>query len=275
MDALFRKKNARHRFSHGFGLRYTGIWQDEITYTRTDSVYVRHFVTSDLHFADLRYFFSHDRILDPFSGNVSLQSGSGYLKGSFEFNYRFSYAKKNKGLDVRLFTGAFLDENESPVRNHNFRMSGWAGSHDYQYEEYYFGRTDDHGFWKQQFMVHDGGFKAPTALGQTGEWLAAINISADLPFPLPIKLFGDLGTYAGIGDVFDDIDNKVMFDAGLALVPFRGFLEVYFPLFASDDIKRAWDTNNVTFAEKIRFVLNIKALDPYKIRNKATQMQLY
>ncbi len=265
---IARKKTPRSSFNHGFGFRYSGIWQDEIQYTQVDTDYVRKFVNQDLYFANLNYFFSNSRILDPFSGNVNFEAGDSYVKAGIEFNYRFSYAKKNSGIDVRFFGGAFLDENESQLLNYNFRMSGWEGSHDYKYEEYYFGRTDDHGLWKQQFMIRDGGFKAPTVLGQTGKWLAALNITADLPLPLPIKVFGDLGTYSGISDVFDDIDNKVMFDAGLALVPIRGVLEVYFPLFASDDIERVWDTNNITFAEKIRFVFNIKALDPYAIRNR-------
>ncbi len=158
--------------------------------------------------------------------------------------------------------------NNSELRNYNFRMSGWQGSQDYLYDELFFGRTDDHGLWDNQFVVRDGGFKIPTGVGQSNQWIAAMNISADLPFPIPLSVFFDVGTYEGINTVFEDIDNYVMYDAGICIAPVKGVFEIYVPLFYSKDIDKNLETNDFSFIDKVRFVFNLNKLAPVKMRNK-------
>jgi len=262
----FRKSTPRSKMSHSLLYRNISIWQDEVTYELKDTLYQRNNVNTYLNFNQLKYAFTNTRTIDPFNGYINLESGDHYTKLSGEFNYTFSYAKWKKGVNVRLFAGGFLDNTGTDFRNYNFRMSGGAGDQDYLYDEYYFGRTDDHGLWKQQFLIRDGGFKIPTAVGQSNQWIAALNLDIDIPIPIPISIFADLGTYEGISNVFEDLDNVMMYDVGIALKPFPGIFEVYFPLFYSDDINKALDTNDITFAEQIRFVLNINKLTPQAIR---------
>jgi hypothetical protein len=264
----FRKKSPRSTLQHSFAFRNISIWQDEINYARIDSSFARNNVTSFLNFNELSWNVRDQRKLDPYAAQVRLEQGADYMKLAGEFNYRFSYKRPRKGIDVRVFAGGFVYNDISPNRNYNFRMSGWEGSRDYLYDEIYFGRTDDNGFWKQQFLVRDGGFKIPTFVGQSNQWIAAVNVTADIPVPIPVSLFGDIGTYEGISDVFEDLDNKVMYDGGIAFRLFRDIMEVYIPLFYSDDIDKSFEVNDINFAEQIRFVLNVNKLTPDAIRER-------
>jgi len=264
----FRKKRARSTLQHSISYRNISIWLDEVGYEFKDSSYQRQNMNTYQNFNELAYRITNKRTLDPYSGTVRIEQGSNYSKISGEFKYRFSYAKFKKGVDVRVFAGGFLDNGNANTRNNNFRMSGWDGSQDYLYDELYFGRTDDGGLWKQQFLVRDGGFKTPTVVGQSNKWIAALNLDIELPVPIPISIFTSIGTYEGISDIFSDLNNQVMYEGGLAFKPFRDILEIYVPLFYSDDINQTLELNNVDFWEQIRFVFNINNITPYAIRNR-------
>ncbi|MFM7823727.1 MAG: hypothetical protein ACKPB3_08125, partial [Bacteroidota bacterium] len=119
----------------------------------------------------------------------------------------------------------------------------------------------------RQMLVRDGGFITPMALGQSGKWLVALHISSDNPTPLPIRPFFNLGTYEGIGQVFPDIKSQFMYEGGLTLSLVKGIAEVHFPLLNSKDIDKTLEVNNVKFAEKIRFVLDLSKLSFDQLRN--------
>ncbi len=77
-----------------------------------------------------------------------------------------------------------------------FRMSGQTGSQDYLYDNIFLGRTETEGVLSKQFTDTDGGFKAFSFAGQSSHWLAALNFKTSLGnLKLPIKLYGDIGTY--------------------------------------------------------------------------------
>ncbi|MBL0342035.1 MAG: M1 family metallopeptidase [Bacteroidetes bacterium] len=264
----FRKNSPRSKITHTLALRSINLWEEFYEYMLTDSIYKKSAVTNFLNFNEITYSIQNKRVLDPYKSNIRLEQGKDHLKLALEFNYRFSYAKRNKGIDLRLFAGGFIVESKA---NYNFRMSGWQGYQDYLYDEIYFGRSDDHGFWDNQFMIRDGGFKIPTFVGQSNKWLAALNISVDLPLPLPISFFADIGTYEGINKVFPELNNSLMYDGGIALKLFREVLEVYVPLFNSEDIQKSLDTNDIKFFDKVRFVFNLNRIAPIRVRNSLLQ----
>lgn len=266
VDFTFRKKTPRSKIEHALGLRSINLWQDEIVPVQSAEEYSSEIVSTYLNFNEISYRITNSRLLDPYAIKFTLENGSDHLKLYGEFKYRLSYAKTKKGVDFRLFAGGFL-VNKNDVRNYNFRMSGWQGSQDYLYDELYFGRTDDHGLWDNQFVVRDGGFKIPTFVGQSNQWIAALNVSADLPLPVPVSVFLDLGTYEGINTVFEDIDNLVMYDAGICISPVKGVFEIYIPLLYSKDIEKNLETNDFKFIDKVRFVFNLNKLAPVRLRN--------
>ncbi|HEX5000989.1 MAG TPA: M1 family metallopeptidase [Bacteroidia bacterium] len=262
----FKKQHPKSTLQHSVLVRSVFIKQDEIVYNYDGTDYIPEKTSAGLTFNEVNYLLSNSRPVDPFQVAATLEQGPNHLKSAITFNYTFSYAKFNKGLHTRTFFGGFIKNNEHE-RNYNFKMDGWSGSDDYKYDGLYFGRTDGDGFWSRQFLVRDGGFKAPTAVGQTADWLGAVNFTADLPLPLPISLFLDIGTYKGIKKVFPDIGNTVMYDGGICISLGEDFFGVYLPIFYSDDIRTAYDANDVSRSETIRFVLNINKLSLQHIRN--------
>jgi hypothetical protein len=263
---IFRSNRPRSRKEQSLMVRHVTVWQDEIRYTANGSGFSRDFISTEQNISEIGYDVIHSKAIDPWRFNTTMQHGSEHLKITAELNYRFSFKKKNKGFDVRIFAGGFL-RNETTVRNYNLRMSGWKGRDDYLFDEIYFGRNDSRGLWPNQFLVKDGGFKIATAIGQTRDWLAAVNLQADLPLPLPVKLYFDIGTFEGITTVIEGESKVVMFNGGLAVSLIKNTLEVYVPLFYSSDIRRNLEVNNVSFAEQIRFVFNIRNLAPVKLRD--------
>ncbi len=263
---IFRSNRPRSRKEQSLMVRHATVWQDEIRYTANGSGFSRDFISTEQNVSEIGYDVIHSKAIDPWRFNTTMQHGSEHLKITAELNYRFSFKKKNKGFDVRIFAGGFL-RNETTVRNYNLRMSGWKGRDDYLFDEIYFGRNDSRGLWPNQFLVKDGGFKIATAIGQTRDWLAAVNLQADLPLPLPVKLYFDIGTFEGITTVIEGESKVVMFNGGLAVSLIKNTLEVYVPLFYSSDIRRNLEVNNVSFAEQIRFVFNIRNLAPVKLRD--------
>lgn len=263
----FRFRPSSHRSPIHAGIRLTNITilKDEIEYTPVADGYSKKFVTPAFNFTELQFRFANRLLPDPYDLELALQSGPRHLKLSAEFHYHLSYAKKNKGIDMRFFAGGFIFNNEKR-RNYNLRMSSWRGRDDYLYEEIYFGRNDAHGFWDNQMVIRDGGFKIPTVVGQTGKWLASINLSADLPLPVPLKFYFDLGTFEGITTIMEGISKSVMYDGGVGLVLMKNTLEVYVPLFMSKDIRENLEVNDTRFTDRIRFVMNIRNLAPVKLR---------
>jgi hypothetical protein len=262
-----RKRVAKSTVDQQFNFRNIHIWQEEIIYTETGGSYIPSKETAHLYFNAFSYQLKNSRTLDPFSLNVAIENAANHTKSSVEFIYKFSYPRYGRGLQTRIFAGTFLN-NDEPQRNYNFRMSGWDGSDDYRYDEYYFGRNETEGLWSRQFLIRDGGFIVPTAVGQTDSWLAAINIHADLPIPFPVKVFLDIGTYDGIKEVFPDIGNTFMYDGGICLSAGYDLFEIYVPLFVSDDIQSNLDANDIKLKETIRFVLNINRLSLQRMRNQ-------
>jgi hypothetical protein len=107
------------------------------------------------------------------AGKINVQQGRGFVKASIEAKYRISFKEKNKGFDIRLFAGQFfIKNNTGPYR---FRMAGQRGFQDYLFDDTFLGRTDTKGVFAQQFTETDGNFKVPTSVGQTSDWLIALN----------------------------------------------------------------------------------------------------
>ena len=60
-------------------------------------------------------------------------------------------------------------------------------------------------------------------------------------------------------------NDKLNYNAGALIFIGNNFLEVYFPLIISKQIKNTLELNNISFGERIRFTLNIKLLNPVKL----------
>lgn len=190
----------------------------------------------------------------------STQTPGSRFKLYLEAWTKLIYFRKNKGFSVRLFAGTFLDKNYS-AGDFRFRLSAPAGYQDYGFDQYFIGRSETDRIWSQQMMHGDGDFKAFSFVGQTDRWLVAVNLKADIPV-LPLSLYMDFGTYAGAGSAFSG-SQAFVYNGGICIEALPGILEIYLPLFMSSDINNAINLNTDNYWQRIRFMINLKNLDPF------------
>ena len=199
----------------------------------------------------LKLVVENTRALYPYSAELQIDQGKGFVRTAFTGNYYFNYSKTG-GANVRVFAGKFFytgNKAENPFETYpyHFNMSGARGEDDYTYSEYFIGRTEQL-FWRsQQLAIRDGGFKVGTDLlaartGRTDDWLIASNFTTTvpdninplsvLPFKIPLKAFFDVGTYADAWKKDAGV-TKFLFDAGLQVSLFKNVLNIYVPLIYS------------------------------------------
>lgn len=215
----------------------------------------------------LKYIYSDYRKFNPFAMNLNLEIGKGFAKTSIEGSYKFSYENYKKGFEIRLFAGKFIYNSDSYYGNYNFRLSGNTGWQDYTYDNPFLGRVENisnngEPILTQQFIKNDGGFTKYTYYGQTNNWLATIGVKTSIPGKLPIKLYANVGTYAGAGQTAST--QFLAFETGIELYIIPDIFAVYFPVTMSKDIKQENAPITNRYAEKIRFSLNINKLNPFK-----------
>lgn len=214
-------------------------------------------------------------VLDFIGTNESLK-----LSLTYEQSYQY---RKNKFFDWRFFGESFLmtDLRASLAFNQPLFFGGTnialihQGNSDYAFDDFYFGRSENDGIWSQQISSRGGGFKVPitqrpssySRLGLSNDYALALNLSADLPIKLPkllpIKVYSDIGYFYSREYSSSE---SLLFNAGFMLSYLNGAFEIYFPVASSQNIQDAFDDIGGSYLKKIGFRLDLKRLDPTKIR---------
>lgn len=137
-----------------------------------------------------------------------------------------------------------------------FRMSGYNGRQDYLYEGTFLGRFEPSGFFAQQMMVADGGFRTYSYVGQSADWLVALNLTSTVYRNVPIVFFASMGTYGAGGAITGG--DLFLFELGATLRIVPDVLEVHFPFFTTANITRNTDLITPKYWERIRFTFNLQ-----------------
>ncbi|MCC5916743.1 MAG: hypothetical protein JJU02_05385 [Cryomorphaceae bacterium] len=188
--------------------------------------------------AQVSHDYENTNILRPCSLRTLVEVSEQFVKLQADFDQRWMLPNK-KWLTTRLFAGVFA-YNNLPANQDFFRF-GLSGTLDYAFDYYLLGRSETSGFWSQQMIITDGGFKSRTDVF-AGSWITAFNVN--VPLYQFIGVFGDVG--------FVDNLNTLYWDYGVRVSIFTDFLELYFPIQNHDRIM--WDH---AYPSEIRFVLNM------------------
>jgi hypothetical protein len=187
-----------------------------------------------------------------------------------QMELQFSRATTEKdNLKVRFFGAQFLgrsDTNPFPLF--------MSGSADYLKDHLFLDRSQNSSFIKgfeHQTDLADGGFKSWLPDVQSTNWMAAVNLTADVP-AVPLIFFADFGATALPKNKLQTADTETHFfyDAGLGISIANGFLEVYCPLLGSSYEKygeevRSFPESAREFRDNIRFSLQLNRLNPFKL----------
>jgi hypothetical protein len=270
-----KKSNVRSSIQQLVKVQSIHLWEDNVVYRFSNGKAAGSVKQEYIDFYRLKYLLSNKRTIDPFSLQVQMEANADILKADIEFNYRFNYKMKNKGADIRVFSGTMIQDNLDGLYGYFLAdRNGVRGSNDYAYDELYFGRSETEFFLSQQMALRQGAFKIYTPFGAYKDWIVAANVSIDLPIPLPIKIYGDIGTTSNfkkdIKNVYD-FNATFSYNAGVCLSLVRNVVQVYFPLVRSEEINKFLEANDTKYAEQIRFVFNLNLINPLNFRNQFVQ----
>lgn len=267
-----KKKRETSLYKHRFAYRYVHI-QKEYTNYYFDAADTTNYSFKDnfsygVH--DILYQLNNANALTPFSLRVNFQTGNDVQKISLTFNQKF-YLNQNKYFEIRAFAGKMLYMNTAPnhpLVDYRFRTCGWTGSNDYLYDYSYLGRSEVYGLAANQFSEVDGNFKIYSPLGQSADWIAALNIKSPRVFKLPLMFYADLGTCANDGLVLSG--DNFLYNAGLNIILIKDICEVYVPMIVSKNIQDANNTafysiGGIDFWHQIRFTLNLNRANPFSL----------
>jgi hypothetical protein len=212
---------------------------------------------------ELRYEGEQKRMVHPYRYQVALETQNNkigteptvqYLLGTMEWRQQL-YFKPRKKFTYRLFAGYFLDNS---LRNRPASETALSLNpqdfNDYKFDQLFAARAAGSGILHRQVSQIQGAFKGafgPTyasALGNSNNFVVALNLKTDLPFRLPLGLplkpYFDLGYYddATASGATRPASEQWLWNGGLALELFKGGLEVYFPLLSSRYLREQYCT---------------------------------
>lgn len=250
------KKEPRSPVTQKFRFRHVSVWKEIPSFDKAQSGYIpgnTYYYVNDY----TQYFIANQKI-NPWSAIINVQQGRGFTKASVEANYRISFKGRNKGFDIRLFAGQFFIKNNSgPYR---FRMAGQRGFQDYMFDDVFLARSDAQGILSQQFTETDGNFKVPTSVGQTSDWLIALNLKSSVHRKIPLNLYADFGTYKNAKNAYPG-SKFLMFNAGVSIPVIPKTIEIFFPIVSSSDINDNLKITTKNYWQRIRFTLNFNNLN--------------
>jgi hypothetical protein len=265
MELVFKPAYSSDRSKTSVTLKNTWIHRDRVVFIGGESSIEK----QNYYVNELNFHFSKGSVLRPGSVDIRLEQAEKLLKSSITTNILFPVNKKKEGLSIRLFAGAFLKKpNDAYPVDMRFRLQGMAGRHNYTYDHTFAGRNDAIGsLWGNQIYETDGGFKYPTPLGQTWDWLASVNMKFDIPH-MPVRLFADIATYHGAAS---QIIGSELFPyvTGLQFHAFNDIVNINFPVFVSGDLKRTAQLNKLErYWQKITFTVHFDKLNPFDTLKK-------
>ena len=229
-----------------------------------------------------------ERALYPYGFRAELQQSELFYRFNLHANYFLNYADGG-GLQVRFFAakfGVWNDNKFNQVSRYEPKLLGVNGDEDYLYQDYFIGRSASNaidnpsisnaGLPAQQIMNRDGGLKLRIdgydyLQGQSANWVTSLNFSTSLPaslfpFPVPIRIFFDFGTYAEAWEN-NPPTSRFLYTGGIQLSLFRNLLNIYAPLIYSSEFNDALGT--VNFGRRITFSIDIQNINYKRIIRKA------
>ncbi|WP_457615702.1 aminopeptidase [Lutibacter sp.] len=240
----FKRKSLRDVSSSAILASYTMVDREQST------LQTEHPETNKYSVFSIGYGYSKPGIIDDFRFSTGYQLSDKFSKISLTARYR-KLTDTNRQFDFRFFAGAFLSNNTET----DFFSFALDRPSDYLFQYDYLGRSETTGFFSQQIIINEGGFKSKLPVAFANQWLSTFNTS--------VGLWRWAEVYNDVGFVKNK-NQKVYFahENGVRLNFIQDILEIYFPFYSN----LGWELSQPNYISKIRFVLVIK---PKKIYNFA------
>jgi hypothetical protein len=172
---------------------------------------------------------------------TDLQFAGKFGKLTTEMGYRKLF-ENNRQINLRLYAGSFLYN----TSNTDFFSFALDRPTDYLFDYNYYGRSEDSGFYSQQLIIAEGGFKSKLSTPFANQWIGTINASYTIWNW--IEVYGDIGFLKNRSQ-----NTQFVYDNGIRLNLVPDYFEVYFPVYSNN----GWEITQNKYKEKVRFVFTL------------------
>ena len=201
-------------------------------------------ITPEYQIFNLKYVSLKSGVINHKKWFLDYQISKSFSKISFSYEFRKLF-KSNKELNIRLFTGYFISNKNSSDDYFNFSLDRPT---DYLYDYNYYGRSENNGFFSQQIIMAEGGFKSKLTNPSSNNFISTINISS--------TLWKSLLLYVDLGVLNTKTNNsyRVFYDSGFRFNIIADYFEIYFPIKSSNGL----EIERPNYNEKIRFLFTFE-----------------
>lgn len=172
-----------------------------------------------------------------FMSDVQLSANFGKIASEIEYRKLF---ENNLQINLRLYAGSFLYNTTAS----DFFSFALDHPTDYLFDYNYYGRSESKGFYSQQFILAEGGFKSKLDTPFANKWITTLNGSFNVWNWL--ELYGDIGLIKNRSQ-----NARFVYDSGIRLNLVTDYFELYFPIYSN----KGWEIAQNNYNEKIRFVV--------------------
>ncbi|UKN00419.1 M1 family metallopeptidase [Paracrocinitomix mangrovi] len=179
------------------------------------------------------------------------------MNGQVAVKYGIQYwPKKKKSVELRGYFGQNFMYNGTENNRFGMSLAGQSGTQDVFYEWWMMGRNESSGFYGNQRIENQGGFKTVSDSLTTTSMLFGTNLIFEIPY-LPVVLYADFGMLDRNGTMITAYD----FGAGIR---FSDVFGVYFPIVESSNMY----STATKYWNRIRLTINMNGLRPAEIIRK-------
>lgn len=232
IEFRFRKPDFRDNTKEAIILRQVIVNREQSTLIPTNT-------EDNYSVFNARYYNSKTEITNHFSTNADVQFANNFGKIATEFEYRKLF-ESNRQLNLRLFIGAFL-YNKAKSDYFSFALDRPT---DYLFDYNFYGRSESSGFFSQQYIQAEGGFKSKLDTAFANQWMGTINGSFNIW--RWIEVYSDFGLLKN-----NHHQAKFVYDNGIRLNLVTDYFEIYFPVYSNNGL----EISHKNYNEKIRFVI--------------------
>ncbi|WP_418263353.1 aminopeptidase [Flavobacterium faecale] len=217
------------------------IYLRQVLVNRQESEIIKSDFNENYSIFNAKYYNTKTEVTNHFSFMSEIQVASKFSKAIAEVSYRKLF-ENNRQINLRWYAGTFIHNNT----NSNFFSFSLDRPTDYMFDYNYYGRSEDSGFFSQQLIIAEGGFKSKLETPFANQWMTTLN--GGYAIWNWIEVYGDLGYLKNKHHM-----DRFVFDSGIRLNLVTDYFEVYLPVYSSN----GWEINDNKYNEKIRFIITL------------------
>ncbi|MDI9311160.1 MAG: hypothetical protein QM535_13165 [Limnohabitans sp.] len=183
------------------------------------------------------YSYSNYQMNKGFSFGVGTSISNDFGKIVSTINYSKLF-QNNYQLSLRLFNGYFI--------YNTYNGFGLDTPKDVFFDQNLYGRSESTGFFSQQVVISEGGFKSKLSNPYGDKWMSSLNVNSSLWHW--IQLYGDVALYQNSSK-----NIQFAYDSGIHFNILPGYFELFFPVYSSNGL----EVTQNNYHQKIRFVITL------------------